>query len=134
MALHSKAHWGYDAAFMAEARKEIALNAVELAQFTAYALERSGRLIGFYSLKPLADGKIELHDLWVEPEFIGKGYGARLWFHAVRCARARGYRELELVADPNAEPFYLRRGASTVGYQPSGIRRDRRMPVMKVEL
>ncbi|MGH8012789.1 MAG: GNAT family N-acetyltransferase [Candidatus Binataceae bacterium] len=134
LALRSKAHWGYDAAFMADARKEIALTADDLARLTAYGLELSGRLAGFYALRPHPDEIVELHDLWMDPEFIGQGHGTRLWLHALAWARSHNFRELTLIADPNAESFYLRRGASTVSYEPSGIRANRRMPVMRFEL
>ena len=53
--------------------------------------------------------------MMVEPYAIGTGCGRRLWDHAVETARGLGVRVITLDADPNAEPFYLRMGAETLG-------------------
>ena len=77
---------------------------------------------------------MELHDLFVEPDCIGKGFGKQLWDHAVQVARSQGFRTLVLAADPNAEPFYVRQGAIRVGEKTSPVRPDRRLPVLEFVL
>lgn len=56
-----------------------------------------------------------LEHLWVEPVRIRRGVGRTLLAMACDDARDRGYSALEMVADPNAEPFYLHHGATRVG-------------------
>jgi GNAT superfamily N-acetyltransferase len=61
--------------------------------------------------------EIELSRLMVEPAAIGTGRGRQLWQHAVATARRLGATVLTVDSDPNAEGFYLRMGAVTVGEQ-----------------
>ena len=53
--------------------------------------------------------------MMIEPSAIGTGCGRLLWDHAVSTAQALGISVITLDADPNAEPFYRRMGAETVG-------------------
>ncbi|MFY9235224.1 MAG: GNAT family N-acetyltransferase [Fimbriimonadaceae bacterium] len=58
---------------------------------------------------------VELSRMMIEPSAIGTGCGRLLWDHAVSTAQALGISVITLDADPNAEPFYRRMGAETVG-------------------
>jgi predicted N-acetyltransferase YhbS len=53
--------------------------------------------------------------LMIDPNAVGRGLGRLLWNHAVDSASALGATTITLDADPNAEPFYQRMGAETVG-------------------
>ena len=67
-----------------------------------------------------------LQHLWIDPPFIGKGLGRFLFEHARATAKNSGRHTLEIIADPNAEPFYRHMGAIRVGDEHSeilGIRR-----------
>jgi GNAT superfamily N-acetyltransferase len=72
------------------------------------------RVVGFYGLE-FRERVAYLEHLWVEPDLIGAGAGRALLAKACNDARNRGYGVVELVADPNAEPFYLRQGAIRIG-------------------
>ncbi|MGI8924909.1 MAG: GNAT family N-acetyltransferase [Fimbriimonadales bacterium] len=74
----------------------------------------AGRLLGFYVLMGVPP-EMELSRMMVEPDAIGTGCGRRMWDHAVETASRLGVTAITLDADPNAEPFYLRMGAETVG-------------------
>ena len=134
LTMRSKAHWDYDASFLADARRELEFRPEKFQpDFHVYLLENHDGIIGFCTLIPKGED-VELHDLWVEPSHIGKGCGKQLWDHAVGVARALGFHAVTFTADPNAEPFYLRQGAVRVGETASTIRRDRKLPVMKYRL
>jgi GNAT superfamily N-acetyltransferase len=79
-----------------------------------YVAEHEGTIVGFYGFRS-DEGRIFMHDLFVEPSHIGRGIGAKLWDHALQTARERGYEEFFIESDPYAEPFYLRIGARRVG-------------------
>ena len=49
-------------------------------------------------------------------------------------ARAWGYATMEIAADPHAEPFYLRLGATRVGTVPSEVFPGRRLPLLRLSL
>jgi hypothetical protein len=76
----SKAYWGYDAAFMADAREELEFRPSRFQpDFHVYILETDGPRVGFCSLIPVDGRVIELYDLFIEPSCIGMGYGQQLW-------------------------------------------------------
>ena len=132
LTLRSKAHWGYDDAFMAIAEADLAFRAENfLPEFHVYILEQDGRPLGFCGLIPRDAGEIELHDLFVDPPFIGKGCGKLLWDHAICVARNLGFSRMTLTADPHAVPFYERQGAVHIGTKPSTIDSARLLPVMQ---
>jgi GNAT superfamily N-acetyltransferase len=129
----AKAHWGYDAAFMAACRDELTYRPDEVRPRRMVVADADGHLAGFYSLdgEP-PDG--ELGNLWVRPASIGTGLGRRLWQHALAAARAAGFTSLRIEGDPNAEGFYLAMGATRVGAAPSGSIAGRVLPLLTVQL
>jgi N-acetylglutamate synthase-like GNAT family acetyltransferase len=135
VAMRSKAHWGYDAAFMANVRADLEVIPEKfLPGFHVYVLENDEEIIGFYSLRP-ADGEaIILEDLFIEPKHIGSGYGKQLWNHSVAVTRSLGYRKLTLISDPYAEPFYAHLGAVRIGETESNALAGRMLPVMEYVL
>jgi GNAT superfamily N-acetyltransferase len=106
LALRSKAHWGYDDAFMERAATELQVTDVA----GVFVVERDGALAGFHRV----DGD-ELSMLFVEPGAMGAGVGTALLDHARAHAHASGIEELTIESDPNAAPFYARHGAQHVG-------------------
>jgi N-acetylglutamate synthase-like GNAT family acetyltransferase len=132
LTVRSKAHWGYDDSFIERARPDLEFKANKfLPDFHVYILEAEGEPLGFCSLISVDSNTVELHDLFIEPRHIGKGYGKELWNYAVNLARTMGVSRLVLTADPNAEPFYARQGAVRIGEKPSPVGSDRRLPVME---
>jgi GNAT superfamily N-acetyltransferase len=74
-----------------------------------------------------------LEDLWVEPQWIGKGLGALLFRHAAARARERGCMRLEWEAEPYAVGFYERMGARYVR-DSEATSWGRILPVMGLDL
>lgn len=114
LAVRSVQHWGYTPEFMEWEPEVIAVHPEHLTEGLTNVLEDGGRVIGFYVLRGRAP-EMELSRMMVEPDKIGTGCGKRLWKHAVQTARSLGVQTLTIDADPNAEPFYQRMGAETVG-------------------
>lgn len=134
LALRSKGHWAYDAAFLDACRDELTLTPDAAAE--AVAAEVDGAVVGFHLLDDDAPdaGRGRLAMLFVDPAAIGSGIGRLLYGDAVAKACARGWRSLVLDADPGAEPFYLRIGAGRVGEVPSGSIPGRVLPVLEIDL
>jgi N-acetylglutamate synthase-like GNAT family acetyltransferase len=75
--------------------------------------EEDGRAVGWAALIPRAEvGWLE--DLWVEPDWIGKGIGRQIFERVAAEAKARGARRLEWEAEPNATGFYAHMGGTYV--------------------
>jgi N-acetylglutamate synthase-like GNAT family acetyltransferase len=136
LAMRSKAHWGYDSAFLAAVRDQLTFRPSRfLPDFHVYVLESdAGQPVGFCSLIPIDASTIELEDLFVEPACIAQGYGKQLWDFAVATARSSGYSRMSLVSDPYAEPFYARRGVARIGEKSSPAQVGRVLPVMEYRI
>jgi len=138
LALRAKAHWGYDAAFLEACREELTLSAIEIvSRRTQVAVseepETAGRLLGFGTIEG-APPAGELGMLFVDPPAIGKGVGGALFSHLAVLATALGFHRLTIASDPNAEPFYLAKGAVRIGGVPSGSVPGRVLPLLAVAL
>ncbi|HWG23469.1 GNAT family N-acetyltransferase [Actinospica sp.] len=138
LALRSKAHWGYDAAFLEASRQELTLSPEQIVhRRTQVAVSREpendGRLLGFGTIEgePPAG---ELGMLFVDPPAIGTGVGGALYSHLAEMALGLGFHRLTIAADPNAEPFYLAKGAVRIGGVPSGAVEGRVLPLLAVAL
>jgi GNAT superfamily N-acetyltransferase len=133
LAIRSKAHWGYDAAFMERAAPDLEITPELIEGATAFVAETGTDVVGFYVLAS-ADGVPMLRDLWVEPGAIGTGVGARLWAHMLEQARRLGYRAVRIQSEPNAEGFYVKMGARRVGFAESTVVKGRMLPLMEIAI
>ncbi len=131
LAHRSKGYWGYDQEFLDRMRELLTVHSDQIRDERIVVAERDGVILGFYQLggKP---PDAELMDLFIEPDAIGTGLGRRLWEHAVRSARARGFHNLRLESDPHAEPFYARMGAIRIGERE--VAPERVLPLMSMSL
>ena len=128
LALRSKGHWGYDAAFLEACREELTVSPQWCEAGTVLVAD-DGSVLGFVAIagEP-PDG--ELAHLFVEPAAMGRGLGGLLTRAALDLAADLGMRRLHLDADPHAEAFYRRVGAERVGESPSGSIPGRVLPAM----
>lgn len=134
VALKSKAHWGYDAAFMANCREEISISPEEIGRLTVVVAQVGSEIAGFYSLEPDGAGGGELHNFFVQPDFIGHGVGRRLFEDACQQAKNAGFQAIFLDSDPYALGFYERMGCAVIGEAPSGSIPGRMLPRMRYPL
>lgn len=97
-----------------------------------YVAEVEGRAVAFAALLPKGDAWW-LDDLWVEPQWIGKGIGSRLFHVCAQRASRLGATRLEWEAEPNAVGFYEKMGGRRLrDGEPSVWGRVN--PVMGIEL
>lgn len=129
-----KRHWNYPERWIELWRPTMNISADYIAAHETWMCVLNDRPIAYYSLIENEEG-LWLDNLWVLPEFIGKGLGRQLFEHALEQSRSRGALKLNIEADPNAESFYERMGAKRVGehqYELEG--QPRILPVMEVVL
>jgi GNAT superfamily N-acetyltransferase len=79
-----------------------------------FVAEAGGGVVAWASLVPPVERVAVLDDLWVEPAWIGKCVGSRLFTVARERASALGAAQMEWEAEPNAIGFYERMGARRV--------------------
>ncbi|HEU5267375.1 MAG TPA: GNAT family N-acetyltransferase [Jatrophihabitans sp.] len=78
------------------------------------AVARDGRVIGFSGARPRGSTLV-LDDLFVEPDWMGRGVGRLLVDDVVTRATADGITRIEVEANVHAVPFYL-----CVGFESDG--------------
>jgi GNAT superfamily N-acetyltransferase len=135
LALRSKAHWGYDDAFLDACRDELTLHPDDLVSSVVVVAEAGDELIGVSRLTgPDPDGMGEADMLFVAPERIGTGVGHALFARLRADAVDHGCTTLRIEADPNAVAFYEREGAVRVGEVPSASIEGRALPLLRLDL
>ena len=127
LAYVSKAHWGYDDAFMEACRAELEVRPEHLDAYVVRVAELDGELVGFHGVERIAE-EPELMWLFVAPTAMGRGIGQALLDDAASVARELGAAALVIVADPNAQAFYEHAGARLVGTEASGSIPGRTLP------
>jgi len=132
IAVASKASWGYELDKVKEWADRGDFSPGGLAKLTVFVAQAAERTIGWCSLDPR--GEVWwLADLWVEPEWIRKGVGSRLFRHGARHARRAGAKRLEWEAEPNSIGFYEKMGARHLR-ESAQTEWGRTLSVMGVEL
>ena len=112
IALASKAHWGYPQSLLAVWADALTVSPAYIRAHAVRTIWLAERRVGFFAIRtdaPLLD------HLWLLPEAIGRGFGARAFAEIEKECVSLGIAAFEIVSDPNAEGFYLGRGAERVG-------------------
>jgi GNAT superfamily N-acetyltransferase len=134
LCVRSKAHWGYDGAFMKLSAAALSVNEDDVAAGRVLvAVDDADRVIGMACV--LQDGDMaDLDALFVDPPAIGSGAGRALFEAAVILARRQGARRMTILADPNAAAFYERMGARYLRNAPSDAIPGRTLPFYEYDL
>src|SRR5215207_1911181 len=134
IALTAKAHWGYPERWMELWKPQLTFSPEYLEESESWVAAADNRPIAFYTLQERA-GAAWIENLWVSPEYIGKGVGKMLFLHAVELSRQRGYKNLRLEADPNAIGFYERMGMHKIGERQTEVEgQPRSLPLMELKI
>lgn len=133
LSIRSKSYWGYDKEFISDAIEDLTLNPNHINNKMVYLCELNEKVIGYYALADKPEP--EMIALFVDPNFIGKGIGYKLWNHSLRIVSEMGWNKFKIIADPfAAEKFYLKVGCQKVGDYQSPIRINRKIPILVYEL
>ncbi|WP_163718158.1 GNAT family N-acetyltransferase [Mangrovibacterium lignilyticum] len=130
LTFRSKAYWKYSPEQMEAWREELKITSDYLEYSSAYKLLVDDQLVGYYTYRPIDAATAKLDNLFIEPEFIGRGYGNYLLSDFMMQVQEAGFERVVLDADPNSEAFYLSYGFRTVGHLKTDIE-GRFMPVME---
>jgi N-acetylglutamate synthase-like GNAT family acetyltransferase len=106
LTLDSKAHWGYDRDFVRRWAEGLSFESDR----ERWVAELDGEIVAWAALVPPAGGVAVLDDLWVDPAWMGRGVGSRLFRLAADRARELGAERLEWGAEPNSVGFYEKVG------------------------
>ncbi|NRN30160.1 GNAT family N-acetyltransferase [Photorhabdus heterorhabditis] len=80
-----------------------------------YIAEQAGVILGFSVVLPQSDGNSELDGLFVEPAFWHQGIGKQLVQTVLNNLHTKGGTSLRVLANPQAEGFYIALGFERLG-------------------
>lgn len=133
LTIRSKSHWGYSKEQIEEWRDELTITTEYIKRNQVYKFVNNSKLIGFYAYQSLNDTDIKLNFLFVDPTFIGKGYGKVLLTDFLQRIEYLRFKKVILDADPNAEEFYKQFDFKIIGQLESSIE-GRFLPIMEKEI
>lgn len=127
LAMRSKSYWPYPSDYLVKCVEALRIDESYISDWPVFVGEKKGRPIGIFALKTIA-GENRLDHLWIDPQFIGMGYGRKLFLAAIAEAKRRGWVGFRLAADPYALQFYLKLGGNQIGTVQSRIKPDLFLP------
>ena len=132
LAIKSKGHWGYPQTQLEIWRKDLRVEKSYIQENLVQTVSLNGELAGFFAIKHEDEGYV-LDHLWLLPDMVGRGLG-RLSFQRIEklCMDA-GIIEFTIVADPNAEGFYLAQGAVKIG-EVESVPQGRMLPKLRYRI
>lgn len=134
IAFAAKSYWGYPERWLEQWKPQLTFNSKYFEENESWVAELNGISVAFYTLLE-KDGNAWVEDLWVSPELIGKGIGKSLFLHALNISRQRGFKKLQLEADPNAVGFYEKMGMYKIGERQYELEGQLRiLPKMEIKL
>lgn len=127
LAIRSEAYWGYDGDFMDKFKAIYKVSEEFIINNPTYIMEEEGKIIGFYGIL-IKEPQRSLEYFFIEPKFIGKGYGKLLWQYVIKSCDTLNIKEFIIVTSPQAKAFYTKLGAKLQGEVESLVAKGRKIP------
>ncbi len=127
IAVKSESYWGFDSDFMESFKSIYKVTEDFINTNPTFVMEKGEYIVGFYSILASKD-EASLEYFYIEPQFIGKGYGRLLWEHMLESCKNLGIKGVEIVTSPEAAEFYIKMGAIQIGKTESLVRKGRKIP------
>ena len=109
----SKGYWGYSQEQLEQWRSNLTFEDQYIIRNTVKLVLEDSEVIGFFAL--VKGGLDELDHFWLLPKAIGKGYGNIVFEQIVAECNKLDITDFLIISDPDAEGFYLKKGALNVG-------------------
>jgi|ERR1041385_2216236 GNAT superfamily N-acetyltransferase len=130
----AKRHWNYPKEWIDSWKSDLTLTPEFIAGNEVFVAIIDDAVAGCCALV-IGEASAELEHMWIYPEQMGKGVGRALFEHVAQRAAELGSNELELSADPHAQSFYERMGATRIGDIPADMfGQSRVLPRMRIRL
>ena len=129
----SKAHWGYSEEQILKWNKNLTISKEYIESNSVFTLVNNEKTIGYYSYIVKEEKNVLLDNLFILPEYIGKGFGKYLMNDFLNRMKDEKFEKITLDSEPNAEDFYLKIGFKKIGEFETSIK-NRFMPIMEMRL
>lgn len=124
----SKGYWGYSQEQLERWRSDLKFEDEYVSRNTVKLILNESEVIGFFAI---VKGDVDrLDHFWLVPRAIGKGFGNLVFDKILSECRLLNISEFYIISDPDAEGFYLKKGALKVGEMYSEAQK-RMLPKLK---
>ena len=127
IAIRSESYWGYDSEYMDKFKSVYNVTIEFIMKNPTFIIEENKNIIGFYGVVS-DNGMTSLEYFFIEPEYIGQGYGKLLWNYLVSFCKVIGSKEFSIVTSPQAKEFYTKMGAKPQREVESLLKKGRMIP------
>jgi predicted GNAT family N-acyltransferase len=127
----SKAYWGYSKEQILLWNDNLTISKDYIKNNHIFKLINESKIIGYYSYIIETEKNIKLDNLFILPEFIGKGFGKYLVNDFLNRMRKDKFEKIVLNSEPYAEQFYIKIGFKKTGEFETSIK-NRFMPIMEM--
>jgi GNAT superfamily N-acetyltransferase len=129
----SKAYWGYSNEQIEDWSPFLTVTEEYIETNSVFNLMLDNQIIGYYSFFHESENSIKLDNLFVLPDFIGKGFGKLLMNDFLVRLQDLSVQKKVLNSEPNAESFYIKFGFVKIGQIETSIK-DRYLPIMELKI
>ena len=129
ISLASKQHWGYPQEWIDHWREDLKVTPTHFKENIVIKAVLDTNIIGFCIMGE-TDNEYEVLHLWIDPPYIGKGYGKTLLNQSMEMVITQP-KDILVEADPYAESFYKKMGFDTIGEVKSVYPEGRVLPLMR---
>lgn len=134
LTIRSKSHWNYSVPQIEKWRDDLTVSEGYIIEKEVYKLTDSkAKIIGYYSYFKIDELKIKLENLFIEPQYIGNGYGKMLMNDFIERIKKTKTERIILESDPNAANFYKKMGFKIIGKLETSIE-GRFLPIMEFKI
>lgn len=134
IAFAAKRHWGYPERWIEIWSSILTITPEFIEKHETYVAFLKNEPVGFCATS-IADDQASVEHMWVLPENVGKGIGAKLFSYLLSRCKELGAQILEIESDPHAQGFYERMGAKQVGEVAGEVDgQPRLLPLMRIIL
>ncbi len=139
----SKFYWDYPEELKLLWREELTITPEIMQQQEFFVAEIDNAIAGFYSTVENKEDYyvgelfhpqgLWLENMFIHPDWIGKGIGHRLMLHLLERCQTSGITKFCFYADPHATGFYERYGGRFVAEYPSSVP-GRNLPLYELKI
>lgn len=129
----SKAFWGYSKEQILAWDNQLTITSAYIQNNPVFNLVEKNKIMGYYSYIIEENNQVKLDNLFLLPEYIGKGFGLYLMNDFLQRMQNEKCQKIILDSEPNAEQFYQKLGFKKIGEFETSIK-NRFMPIMEMDL
>lgn len=133
VAARSEAYWGYDSDYMDKFKLFYSVTEEFISKNPTFVIEKDDNIVGFFGILAENDGA-SLEYFFIEPQYIGYGYGKLLWNYLINYCKIMGIKELVVITSPQAQEFYVKMGAVVCGEVESLLKKGHIIPQLSYKI